>query len=248
MVYIWVRRTTDWADEQAVRAQLSPRLVPKVELWNDTFDIPFHLFRQELCRIAELSWSRVDGAVRAEWDEIPEGALVLPVDDDDWFAPDLARVLEERHEPGLTGHLWISSFIEVPMHRGHRLYLIRRRLLPWTPPKFVCTTNNYALVKSPATKELLREHRTASQWFKEGGKASMKRIDRRLSVMNRSLASSTALAYTRVDRAALLHKHSSYRKLYRGREPRGLEWCRPYRTMMAELMERLTLRESGKDP
>jgi hypothetical protein len=60
-------------------------------MWNQTFDLPYHVFRQRVRRIAELNLQRVENAVRARWDEIPDGALVAPVDDDDWFAPDSAQ-------------------------------------------------------------------------------------------------------------------------------------------------------------
>lgn len=245
MVYIWIRATVDWADEEAFLAQLVPKFRPKVELWNETFNIPFHAFRHEVGRIAELSRSRVEGSVPADWDEIPGGALVLPCDDDDWFASDVASVLEQEHDARMAGYHWTSSFVEVPMHLGHRLYLVRRRLVPWWRPKFVLTTNNYALPKTPQTEELLRRHVRASQWFVAGGGKSMKRIDRRLSVMNRTLASTTSLGGgdPRLTRAMLIRKFRRYRRLYRRRVPHELAWCRPYVAMMADLMERLEVRE-----
>jgi hypothetical protein len=89
MIYIWVRETTDWEDEQAFLAQLRPHLRQKVEAWNETFDMPFHTFRLRVREIARLNLSRVEGAERAEWDEIPQGGLVLPVEAHPPRAPDL---------------------------------------------------------------------------------------------------------------------------------------------------------------
>ena len=107
----------------------------------------------------------------SEWDEIPEGALVMPVDDDDWFVPGAAQALEAERDPDAIGYLWPSRWIQVPINLGHRLYLLRRRLLPRTPPKWICSTNNYAMVKGPEVKEALGNHIEASHWF-EGPLAS----------------------------------------------------------------------------
>ena len=52
MIYLCIRQTTDWADEAAFRAQLPPLYAPTVQLWNDTFNIPYHLFRHRVRQIA----------------------------------------------------------------------------------------------------------------------------------------------------------------------------------------------------
>ncbi|MGH2992333.1 MAG: hypothetical protein ACRDL1_02210, partial [Solirubrobacterales bacterium] len=241
VIYIWVRETTDWEDEQAFVAQMRSELEAKVELWNDTFNIPFHAFRQRVREIARLNHSRVEGSSCAVWDEIPEGGLVLPVDDDDWFAPDVGRVLESEFDSRATGYYWISSFIQVPIHFRHRLGLIRRRISPRTPPKWVCTTNNYAMVKTAETKPLLASHVSASRWVEEREANGMRRIERRLSIMNRTLASQTSLAPKRssISRRRLMWRFHRYKTLYRAATAPELSWCRPYVGMMAELMEEL---------
>jgi hypothetical protein len=243
-----VRSTVDWENEEAFLAQAPADLKAKLGLWNATFTIPFHIFRYRVRQIAELNHSRVEGAVCADWDEIPEGALVLPVDDDDWFAPDAATVLEGEFDPSVTGYYWTSSWIEVPTNLGHRFYLIRRRLLPWTPQKWICTTNNYAMVKGPSAKTLLTSHIRASRWFdgevKGPDAGGVKRIDRRLSVANRTLASSTTLRPGRPDisPSKLRRKFRRYKTLYDQPSPLDLAWCRPYLRMMAELMDELEIR------
>ena len=61
---------------------------------------------------------------------------------------------------------------------------------------------------------------------------------------NRNLGSQTSLRPTKlhgeIDRARLLRRLGKYKRLYR-RPPwgRGLDWCRPYMAMMAELMDEL---------
>jgi hypothetical protein len=244
VIYIWVRKTLDWQDEKAFWAQLRPSLRAKVEAWNATFTLPYHLFRHRVREIAALNLSKVEGAACAGWDEIPDGALVLPVDDDDWFAPDAARILESELRPGVIGYVWTGRWIEVPMNRGHRLYLWRRRLFPSTPPRWVCSTNTYAMLKSPETREPLRKHEVASDWFGQRigrGDGSVRRIEAKPSAVNRTLASQTTLGLERseISRSELLSKYRRHRRLYRRRLPPELAWSRPYVAMMAELMDEL---------
>jgi PAS domain-containing protein len=251
VIYLWVRATVDWGDEEAVWAQLRWQIRPNVELWNKTLSMPFHRYRQRVREIAALNQSRVEGAEIAQWDQIPDGAAVLPVDDDDWFAPDVARAVDRDLAPGAVACLWPSRWIEVPHDLGHRLYLARRRLLPWTKPKYVAATNNYAMVKSPETREWLEDHTRASRWFEarlanEG--AAVRRIDRELSLANRNLGSQTSLGWTRPEgrtlrRSELTRKLERYRRLYRRPLPAGLAWSRPYVAMMAELMDALEVAE-----
>ncbi len=245
MIYIWVRRTIDWYDERAVRDQLDPRLRPRVDLWNETFAIPFHAFRQRLREIAEASHSRVEGAVCAAWEEIPDGALVAPVDDDDWFSPDLAAVLEREREEGVAGYRWTRTFFEVPIDFRHRLGVIRRRLMPRTRPRFFCATNNYAMPKAPGTRPLLEVHVAAGRWLEGGPPGTVKEIGGRLSAMNRSLASETSLigGHQSSRRAALVRKARRYRALYRRPLPPELDWCRPHVAAMATLMDELEVPE-----
>jgi hypothetical protein len=248
VIYIWVRRTVNWEDEPAALGKISdPWLKPKVPLWNATFKMSYQRFRYRVAQIARLNHSEVKGAVRAGWDEIEDGALVLPVDDDDWFAPDAARVLAGELEPGVPAYLWRSRWIEVPIDLGHRLYLFRRRLLPWMRPKWLCSTNNYAMVKGPNAKEILGNHIRASRWFEREvarDAGSVKPIAGELSVANRTLASQTSLSQRRltISRAELLRKFRRYRRLYRRRLPPELAWSSPYVEMMAELMDELEIR------
>jgi hypothetical protein len=246
-VYIWVRETVDWADEATFTAQLPEWLRPSVEVWNETFSIPFHLFRHRVREIAELNHSRVEGATVAGWDEIPDGALVLPVDDDDWYAPAAATVVARERDPAALGYYWPGSWIEVPVHLRHQLHLVRRRLLPSTPPTFTCATNAYAVVKDRATDDTVINHVRASDWF-DANPERVRHINARLSLANRTLGSITTLrrAGPRDPTRALLRRRlRQYRRLYQRPLPDELAWAKPYAAMMAELMSELQI-ASGK--
>lgn len=237
-MFIWVRHTLDWADEEAFRAQLDPELRPLVELWDATFSMPYHRFRHQLRQIASDNLAGVEGARCAPWEEIPAGALVLPVDDDDWFAPDTARAAAAAHaDAGGDGVRWPSAFLEVAIDIRHTLSRVGRGLLPGVGPKWICTTNNYALVKRPGRRRLLESHVAASRAL-ASGEIELAPVERPLSLMNRSLASQTSLRRhaTPVDRASLLRKHRRYRRLYEHVDP---EWARPHAARMRELMRRL---------
>ena len=233
----------DWRDEAAFRAQLDPAFAPKVDLWDRTFTTPFHVFRQRVKEIAQVSLSRVRGAACAPWDEIPDGALVIPIDDDDWLAPDAAEAVGAELRNGAMGYHWISSHVQVPLSLRHRLALFKRWLFPWTPPFWTCSSNNYAFVKRADMGTQLLKHSASNRWFEQAPAGAVHRIERRLSVQNRTLASQTSLAWRRpsMTRGELVRKFREYRNLYSRPVAADLAWCRPYLVMMADLMSRLRL-------
>ncbi len=241
MIHLVVRRTTDWDNEAEVRAQIPERLRSVVALWNKTFDIPYHAFRSELKHIAQLNLARVVGAVSIPRDQIPAGAIVVPSDDDDWFAPNLATVLETQVEVLCSGYYWPSRFIEVPISLPHRLSLLRRQIFPQTQPKWRCTTNNYAIVMRPEMSTLIDNHIEASRWFVAHPR-SVKALNEPLSVMNRTLASITTLR-SNPSRRELVWKYERYKKLYDAGVPPDLSWAEPYVEMMNNLMAGLRLRK-----
>jgi hypothetical protein len=243
VIYICIRQTTNWANESEFWSQLPSEFKPTIQIWNQAFNIPYHLFRLRLREISRMNLAAVENAVCVNWKDVPDGALVLPVDDDDWFAENAGIVLEKALDSRWQGYRWHSSFLEIPIDFGHQLYLLKRMLFR-TPPKWICTTNNYAILKSPDSEPLFRSHIRASEWFLSHPE-SVKEVGTGLSIMNRTLASRTSLALMRPETCktirprTLLRKYQQYRALYKRTPGKELAWCGPYVRMMDNLMNEL---------
>lgn len=241
-ICICVRRTLDWRDEAKVRSQLIGDFRPKYEMWNETFSIPYHRFRQRLKEIAEATLHGVEGARLVAPAEAPRGALVVPVDDDDWLAPDLAVRLREAWDGSARGYFWTSHILEA-RPPGMRWLLDRMR--PVTPvpdgSRFTCASNNYAFVAGSDAWELGQSHAQASRSF-DAQPGAVRRLPLALSLQNRNLSSQTVLSWGRptIPRRRLLRRFRRYRALYgRVALPGELSWARPSVDAMADLMAEL---------
>ena len=244
-IHICIRQTADWSDEQAFWEQLEPKHRARVELFNRTFNLAFHEFRRRLCEIRRLNHEQVEGALHTPWDQVPDGGVVMPVDDDDWFAPDAALALSRELRPEAAGYRWTPTWLEAPFNRRHAIKKLAGRLVPaLNRPRYFCTTNNYAVVKGRVPHELMQKHGLASGWFEPRVGSEVVVLEPRLSLMNRSIASLTSLGTREatISRRGLLTKHRQYRRLYKRRPPAGLDWARPYLERMDRLMSELELR------
>lgn len=236
-IHVCLRSTLDWQDEALVRARIIPGFRPKLDAWNATFDMPYHLFRQRLRDIAQLNLSRVEGAVCSELEDVAPGHVVVPIDDDDWLAPDLVSHLIDAYEPTVRGYLWSLHVIELPRRVRSSLRWLARWL--GRPDLHLCKTNNYAVSSEPALLPLALYHVKASHYF-TGNPLAVKRIPGILAIQNRTLASQTVLGWDRpsISRDELVTLWRRYRGLYSSWRLRSeLVWARPYVDMMAALME-----------
>jgi hypothetical protein len=236
IVCICVRPTLDWTSKAAVEAGLIEAFRPMVEMWNTSFNIPYHEFRQRLKVIAQLCLSRVDGAQRATLDSAPPGALLVPVDDDDWFSPDLVHRLRQAFDPSISCYYWSRHILE-PERRKRRWKGLLKEFLTG---RVIFATNNYAIRNTPGLADLTLHHMTARDHFEA---TQVRYLPAALSVHNRSLASQTVLGMKRpIARDQLVERFECYRTLYaRTHLSRGLRWAVPYVIMMSELMHSLKL-------
>ena len=214
-----------------------------------TFNLPYHVFRHRVREIAVRNHTNIQGARFTDWETIPIGGLTVPVDDDDWFAPDLPQRLANAREPNIFGYYWAGSFLEVPIHWRHEVGRVRRRLRPRTPPIHLCMTNNYAMIKTDGNKQIAISHLAATATFKAAlemptASTRVKKIADRPSLMNRTLASQTTLGYKHepISRTKLILRYHRYRRIYRKPLPEELVWSAPYQALMAELMDDLKVR------
>lgn len=236
-IHICIRATLDWQDRALVEGQILACFRSKLDAWNATFDMPYHLFRQRVHRIAQLNLDRVEGATYSAMERVPSDHLIVPVDDDDWFAPDLAERLRKEFDPSVRGYLWSCHVIEPP--RRIRSSFRRIAGLLGRPDRFICGTNNYAVVSTPGLRHLALNHVKASRHF-DARPSDIKRIPATLAIQNRTLASQTTLAWNRpsIRREELVILLSRYRDLYSSwKLPPSLSWAKPYVDMMAELMQ-----------
>lgn len=152
--------------------------------------MPFSDFRRAVADIATQNFQAVRGAVVEEWDFIPDGAIVLPCDDDDWFAPNAAEVISTTMGPAVGCMIWRQSVLEVPINLRHACEKKLRFLIPWLRPRWLCATNNYAIRKSQSNRAAMLSHLRASRMFQEHKSVH---ILESLSLQNRHLGSSTSL-------------------------------------------------------
>jgi len=242
LLHICVRRTLPWHDEAAVAAALVPELRPRVEVWNATFNLRYAAFRLRLTQIARDNLARIENAKLTRLEEAPPGSLVVPVDDDDWFSPEIgSRLLAER-DSSLQGYHWNPYILEAPRHR-RRWPWARGRLAADTS-RYTCGSNNHAIRNLPELTAEILSHVTASRHF-DANPRRVKRIDASLSLQNRNLGSRSTLHWIapELTRGGLIQTFRRYRTLYdRLRLPREFVWAKPSVLAMAELMRELRLR------
>jgi len=243
-IVICVRETLDWQDEAAVVAGMLAKFRPKYEAWNDRFNVPYHVFRHRVTEIARENLRRVEGARVVGPDSVPTGALVVPVDDDDWFHPELARHLRDAWEPEKRGYTWERRALEAPPERNP---------LRWLPPRgrrllrqadhsvYTCGTNNYAVVNVAGWGDQIASHSAASEFF-DAQPERVRHIPRALSLHNRNFSSRTVLGVGGgpISWRRVMRRFRRYRRLYRhARLPAELAWANPYFERMEALMDEL---------
>jgi hypothetical protein len=120
------------------------------EFWAESFSMPFFEFRR---RLQELARSNLDSVREARistglanldaWINSAEDELIFPVDDDDWFSPDLCEL--GAIDPDVAMVVWPPAQL---VYRPEDYRPILRQL-----PSSALMTNNWGIRKS-----FLRKH------------------------------------------------------------------------------------------
>jgi hypothetical protein len=248
-IHICLRPTLDWSDRDLVEKNLFEIFRYRYELWNKTFTVPYHLFRHRLKTISQANLRRVRGATLTPFEQTPTGVLAVPVDDDDWFAPDLAERLAAAWTPGVVGYWWDKCTLKAPQE--HLLIRLSRwirgvRLHEGARKRYTCASNNYAMIHdgTPESLNRINRHGSASRHF-DANPAVIRRLPGRMSIQNKSLASQTTLVFRQsiISRRKLLRRFNRYKNFYRDlRMPDDLAWAQPCVVEMDQLMREIELR------
>lgn len=223
-----------------------------IGMWNDVFGMTFAEYRRRLRAIAEINWSCINGldlfiktsTLRSVLASLSD-FVVFPVDDDDWFSPDLVNVLRRSIEPSLDAVDWPDGVYGVDLRR-------RSADSPqiWRRKRSRFATNNYAVLKNGfralndrGSEKILLRHEKAKRWFLQSTRM-VKRIPRYLSVTCKSPASSRNLTFTKSAKQLVdqLQSHVAAPCVI----PTELGWAEPYVEMTRQLNRELL--ESGTCP
>ena len=246
MLYICIRKTTQWADEEIFLEQLQEKFKTSVEAWNQTFDMPYHLFRDKIKMIAQSNLAMVNDSVVTTFENVPDGGLILPIDDDDWLAPNLVSKIQTELEEGVTGYHWIHDRLSVPRPRNtwsRFSRFVAENILGKSSSRYIFQTNNYMFVKGRVPLGAVRFHTRANRYFLKNFDRT-KYIHNHLSVWNQTIASKISMGWPRrsISSEMLKKNYYLYKELYDTVELPNHPWSVPYVVRMRELMEELRIR------
>ena len=163
----------------------------------------------------------------------PQRGAVLPVDDDDWFAPDVAEVLGGL-ERGAVAYRWPVRSSSVPS-LGHAPYLSGAGF-SLAAAAVLLHDEQLRAAEGGRGREARREPRRAC----EPGRSGSGGRDCGAGAAERdepTLASQTSLGWLSRDlsQRKLLRRYRAYRPLYAEARPSLPDWSREYVDLVAAL-------------
>ena len=174
-VCIFVRSNIDWLNFDYKVKFGAER---QVGFWNDVFKMPYHIFRHRLQQLAERNLNDLGLPVVKDIKQALTHTVVIPVDDDDWFSPDLNAVVRREFDLTMPVLTWKCHFLT---EDGASI-----------DNRFLCCTNSYAVNTKAGTPEVIPciyDHTFADKTFRPKYKC----VDWKLGATNRTLASAVIL-------------------------------------------------------
>lgn len=228
-IVILRRNYCDWQTEQ-----LWPKALPYEERWNREFRVTYRDYRHAIQKLADEARSLIPGAVFENIninDNIKTGTFYIPVDDDDFFRPDILEVVRQKTDDKTLFAAWKSVTFKDGLCKIDK----ERKAFQF------CETNTYGFLAQTHKSGKLYRHNEAEFVFR---KAKVTVIDQPLSVINQTPASFSAIEYKGgVD--SIYKSVKTYLKGMRellspqGNYPECLDWCRVHFERILELTERL---------
>lgn len=124
---ILVRKTLPWhkiRDMDHFKSMCSfPQILPFVEEWNKVLNMPYWVFRSKVKEIANKSLRRTGIPVMTNLRRVGRkfNRIVIPIDDDDWLAPNIKDVLPNLFsDPKVRGVCWDNAVFRI-IYKGVEL-------------------------------------------------------------------------------------------------------------------------------
>ena len=252
-INIFLRSNINWeymTYEQLVLAShqenFPSALLKGISLWEENIDISFFDYRMKLQKMAELCWSRiasVDSLMKDSHNYIDmlvchdssQKFILLPTDDDDWFAPHISQILIEAYSNNMDADVITWRGAELSYTHGYN---------PKVSSRF--STNTYAFTDKGLRKLkklgsdvldiVVRRHAAANRFYSEfESQYNILHLDCEEchSVKNSSPAS--VLSVQRLARGELtIRKFKEFANQEFGEVPQEMHWAKEYIDLMHE--------------
>jgi len=252
---LYIRSNVDWSkcqdefniEDENVHKHMTEdgrkHILRFVEWWNNIFGMNFFYYRHEIQQISELNFGAikyVDKIYRYKaFDSVEcQYDCVLPVDDDDWFHPDIFEKLDGCINPQWDVVNWpIGFYNSCPSQKNYNIEYEEIRI---TKHIDVLQTNNYLLMYNGLNKlmDYFNNDKKSDCLTHLAGKDVLNKkfnriyFDECLSITNKHLAAITNIRHINseqdlVRNVEFLNKYPTI--------PEELSWARPYIDLMYNL-------------
>lgn len=241
-IYFYLRRTEDWKNVEYEKLQafnVERLSVEGVRIWWDKVSsVRWFDFRAEMKRIAMSSWKLP--ILFMPPDEIfkllEDDDFVIPTDDDDWYHPDLNRLITENIEDAEYAE-WNPGVIQTAFHCNfHDWFRCHKETASCG---FVIKGSLLRRMDPSKRRVLLRGHTEASRYSLECNAVMKKWEQFNWSMYNWHFGSISAIGMSRGWEAEV---ENLFPKRKLPPLPSKYEWCRPQYEDFKSLIESMKFR------